>query len=102
MLLLVLVVTARGKCGSNGGCCGRGCCQCKVPVCHDCGCSNSVAAVVSVVGMIGQVVIVVFVSVVVVFLALVVVLIAVLALVDFLLVFGAGGPEICVVASQLP
>lgn len=102
MLLLVLVVTARGKCGSNGGCCGRGCCQCKVPVCHDCGCSNSVAAVVSVVGMIGQVVIVVFVSVVVVFLALVVVLIAVLALVDFLLVFGAGGPEICVFASQLP
>ena len=102
MLLLVLVVTARGKCGSNGGCCGRGCCQCKVPVCHDCGCSNSVAAVVSVVGMIGQVVIVVFVSVVVVFVALVVVLIAVLALVDFLLVFGAGGPEICVVTSQLP
>lgn len=103
MLLLVLVVTARGKCGSNGGCCGRGCCQCKVPVCHDCGCSsNSVAAVVSVVGMIGQVVIVVFVTVVVVFVALVVVLIAVLAVVDFLLVFGAGGPEICVVASQLP
>lgn len=78
MLLLVLVVTARGKCGSNGGCCGQGCCQCKVPVCHDCGCSNSVAAVVFVVGMIGQVVIVVFVTVVVVFVALVVVLIAVL------------------------
>lgn len=102
MLLLVLVVNARGKCGSNGGCCGRGCCQCKVPVCHDCGCSNSVAAVVFVDGMIGQVVIVVFVTVVVVFVALVVVLIAVLAVVDFLLVFGAGGPEICVVASQLP
>ena len=55
MLLLVLVVTARGKYGSNGGCCGQVCCQCKVSVCHDCGCSNSVAAVVFVVGMIGQV-----------------------------------------------
>lgn len=31
MLLLVLVI-ARGKHGSNGGCCGRGCFQCKVPV----------------------------------------------------------------------
>lgn len=71
-------------------------------LCH-CGCSNSLlAAVVFVVSMIGQVVIVVFVSVVVVFVALVVVLIAVLAVVDFLLVFGAGGPEICVVSSQLP
>ena len=57
ILLLVLVVTARGKYGNNGGGCGRGCCQCKVPVCHDCGCSNSVAAVVFVVSMIGQVVI---------------------------------------------
>lgn len=101
MLLLVLVVTARGKYGSNGGCCGRGCCLCKVPLCHDCGCSNSVAAVVFVVSMIGQVVIVVFVTVLVVFVALVVALIAVLAVVDFLLVFGAGGPEICVIASQL-
>ena len=102
MLLLVLVVIERGKHGSNGGCCRRGCYQCKVLVCHDCGCSNSLAAMVFVVGMIGQVAIVVFVTMVVVFVALVVVLIAALAVVDFLFVFGDGGPEICVVASQLP
>lgn len=54
---------------------------------------------VFVVGMIGQVVIVVFVTVVVVFVALVVVLIAGLAVVDFLFVFGDGGPKVCVVAS---
>ena len=83
----------------GGGCCRRGCYQCKVLVCHDCGCSNSLAAMVFVVGMIGQVVIVVFVTVVVVFVALVVVLIAGLAVVDFLFVFGDGGPKVCVVAS---
>lgn len=102
MLLLVLVIIARGKHGSDGICCGRECCQCKVPVCHDCGCSSSLAAVVFAVGMIGQVFMVAFVTVVVVFVALVVVLIAVLAVVDFLFVFGGAGPEICVVASQLP
>lgn len=55
---------------------------------------------VSVVGMIGQVVIVVFVTVVVVFVALVVVLIAVLAVVDFLLCLGLVVPKFVVVPHR--
>lgn len=46
MLLLVLVVIECGKHGSNDVCCGRGCCQCKVPVCHVCHCVIVVVVIV--------------------------------------------------------